>query len=280
MRGRRNMIRRVLAGLCVLAAVPLAACGEEEESILDEETLRIGVRSDLPLLSEEVDGEFFGYEIDVAKFIAAELGKDVKFMTIDLDERETRLLADDIDLAIATYSITQERKQRVAFAGPYVIDHFDLLVREDNDEIDALEDLDGRTVCEVEGSNAIDRLTEEHGIDADVRSVESYKQCMGMVGTGEIDAIATDELGLADLALNAGFEAKLVGAQFSQERIGVGMRPGDAAGCEAINRAITKMYSDGPGGSASKAELLLEKWFAGTVLDLSRFPTPQFEGCQ
>ncbi|WP_051326060.1 transporter substrate-binding domain-containing protein [Glycomyces tenuis] len=276
------MIRRALVALCAMAMVPLAACGgDEEESILDKDTLRIGVRYGLTLLSEEVDGEFVGYEIDVANYIAEQLGKDVVFVPIELDEREPKLLSGEIDLAIATYSITQERKQSVAFAGPYVIDHFDLLVRADNDEIATLDDLEGGTVCEVEGSNAIDRLTEEHGVDAVIRSVESYEECMGLVGSGEVDAIATDELGLAGLALDADFEAKLVGARFSQERIGVGMRPGDTAGCEAVNRAITEMYQDGPDGSASTAELLLEQWFAGTVLgDLSRFPIPQFEGCE
>lgn len=276
----RRLIRRALTALCALSLLPLAACGgDEEESILDKDSLRIGVRYGLALISEEVDGEFTGYEIDVANFIADQLGKDVEFVPIDLDERAPKLLSGDIDLAIATYSITQERKQRVAFAGPYVIDHFDILVREDDREIASLADLAGKTVCEVEGSNAVDRITEEHGIDANIRGVESYEECMRLLGTGGIDAIATDELGLAGLALNADFEARLVGADFSQERIGVGMRPGDTAGCEAINRAITAMYQGGADGAPSTAELYLEKWFGNTVLDLSQFPIPQFEGC-
>ncbi len=269
------MAGRALAALCALLLAPLAACGEANgESILDKDVLRIGVRTDLSLIAEIVDGEFVGYEIDVAEFIARELGKEAVFVPVDLHERAPQLLAGKIDIAIATYSITQERKQSIAFAGPYVIDHFDVLVREDDDTIASLDELAGKRVCEIEGSNAVERLTDEHGIEAEIRSVESYERCLTMVDAGEIDAIVTDELTLAGLALHADFGADLLGAHFSQERIGVGMRPGDTAGCEAINRAITAMYREG------HAERYLEKWFSDTVLDLSRFPVPQFEGCE
>ncbi|GAB3651033.1 type 2 periplasmic-binding domain-containing protein [Glycomyces tarimensis] len=280
MRRRHTAVRRALAALCALPLATLGACaGDDDESILDKEELVIGLRYDLPRVSLQTDEGFEGYEADVARFLAEQLGKDAEFVPIDLDEREPMLLSGEIDLAVATYSITQERKQTIDFAGPYVVEHFDILVRADNTRITELEHLAGETVCELEGSNAIDRLTKEHGIRAHVREVQSYDDCVGLLGTGEIDAIATDEFVLAGLAEAADFETRLAGARFSQERIGIGMREGDTAGCEALNRVITEMYAEGPSGGDSHATLLLEKWFEGTVVDPSQIPIPQFEGC-
>lgn len=269
-------LRPLIALICVAVLAAAAACtAGEEESILDKDVLRIGVRYNLPLVGEQTeDGGYRGFDIDVAEYIAAELGAEVEFVKVDLPQRREYLLEDRIDLAVAIYSITQERKQHIDFAGPYVVEPFDVLALE-GFPADDLGDLTGRTFCEVEGSNAIERIQDELGLDAEVMVVADYQECLDALVAGEADVVATDQFGLAGLAYsNPDLGLEILNIPFSRERIGVGMQPGDTAGCEAINRAITKMYDDGV------AAELLAKWFAPAGIDVSEPQIPQFEGCE
>lgn len=269
------MNRRVFAACLPLLALALTACGAEEESLLDRDTLRVGVQSDQPLVAyADGDGELEGFDIDAAAYIAEYLGKDVEWVPITTAEREQVLLDGEADLVIASFSITQERKQRIDFAGPYAIAHQDLLVRADETAIDSIDDIEDRRLCVTEGSNVDERILVEHGVQAVPTSARDATDCLAMLVEGDVDVVATDDRILAGLAWQSDGGAKLVGAVYSEERLGVGLQPGDTAGCEAVNRAITAMHADGT------AELLMRQWFAQTGMDVEAIPTPQFEGCE
>ncbi|WP_112138919.1 transporter substrate-binding domain-containing protein [Glycomyces dulcitolivorans] len=270
-------MRRAAPLLAAACALPLAAagCAADSESILDADVLRIAVQTDQPLIGwENDDGEYEGYDVDTARYLADYLGKDIEWVPILTADRETVLLEDRADLTIASFSITQERKQSIDFAGPYAIVHQDLLVRADDTTINELADIEGRRLCSTSGSNVADRITVEHGVSAIPVEAADAIECLAMLVDGEVDVIATDDRILAGLAWQSGGQTRLVGAGYSEERLGIGMRPGDTAGCEAINRAITAMYADGT------AELLMQQWFAPAGMDLSSIPIPQYEGCE
>lgn len=269
---------RATAAVCataVLVAPLAAACGDARpDSIVGRDTLVIGVRSHLPLIGlQRQDGTFEGLDVDVARYVAGKLGADVEFIAARAADREPLLLSGKADLIFAIFSITQDRKTRVAFAGPYVVSYQDLLVRADETEIADVRDLAGRNLCAVAGSNVPDRVVEERGVPAVLVPAADYGECMIMLRDGSVDAIATNDVILAGLAQRADGEVRLVNARYSQERTGVGMRQGDVAGCEAINRAITDMYQDGT------ARRLIRKWFGDSGIDLSVVAVPQFEGC-
>jgi len=84
--------------------------------------------------------------------------------------------------------------------------------------------------------------------------------------------VSTDDLILAGFAAREGSAVRIVNAPFSDERYGIGLKKGDLAACEAVNRAVTAMYLDGT------AAALLHKWFGKTGLQLDTY-VPQFEGC-
>jgi glutamate transport system substrate-binding protein len=269
------MNRRALACLPLLALTALTGCAAGEESLLDRGTLRIGVQSDQPLVAfENADGELEGFDIDAAAYIADYLGKDVEWVRITTAEREQVLLDGDADLVIASFSVTQERKQRIDFAGPYAIAHQDLLVRADETAISSISDIGGRNLCVTEGSNVDERITIEHGVQAVPIPARDATDCLDLLVAGDVDVVATDDRILAGLAWQSDGRAKLVGAGYSEERLGVGLQSGDTAGCEAVNRAITAMHADGT------AELLMRQWFAQTGMDVDTIPIPQFEGCE
>ncbi|WP_433510918.1 transporter substrate-binding domain-containing protein [Nonomuraea sp. CA-143628] len=268
-------MKRLLPAVLVLTALLAGACGMGgQESIMDKDAIVIGVRPDLPSVGvRKSDGSFEGFDVDVARYIAQKLGKDFTFIPVLASDREKVLLNGKADLVLATYTISQDRKAKVLFAGPYHISYQDILVRPDEPSIKNVRDLKGRKICQVKGSNATQRVLEERKVAAEVVPVDDYAACLAALKDRRLDAITTNDVILAGLAVQDGSGLRLVNAQFNEQRTGVGMHKGDVAGCEAVNRVITTMYQD---GTASK---LLHKWFGKAGLNLSTIAVPQFEGC-
>ncbi len=138
--------------------------------------------------------------------------------------------------------------------------------------IRSVHDLKGKRLCAVAGSNSWKRVTQELNIAATLVPAASYSGCVTRLLGGGVDAVSTDDLILAGFAARAGPAVRIVNAPFSDERYGIGIRKGDLAGCEAVNRAVSEMYLDGT------AAALLHKWFSKTTLQLDTH-VPQFEGC-
>ncbi|MDH2426289.1 glutamate ABC transporter substrate-binding protein [Sphaerisporangium sp. TRM90804] len=262
-------LARILPAAALLAALPLAAGCAAGTSLLDKESLVIGVKPDQPGLGVKKDGKYTGFDVDVATYVARKLGKTARFVDAPSSAREKMLARGTVDLIFATYSITAERKTKVSFGGPYYVAHQDTLVRADDGAVAGVRDLSGRKLCQVTGSNSWRRVKEERKVAVSLVSSPSYSQCVSQLLAGEVDAVSTDDLILAGFATSS---TRIVNAPFSDERYGVGIRIGDLDGCEAVNKAITEMYQDGT------AKKLLQKWFAKSGLALS-FTVPQFEGC-
>ncbi|WP_336204584.1 transporter substrate-binding domain-containing protein [Nonomuraea sp. LPB2021202275-12-8] len=269
------MKRLLPAAALALIALLTASCGMgSAEGVVDKDRIVIGVRPDLPSVGfRNPDGSFEGYDVDVAGYIAGKLGKEVELIPVLAADRERVLLQDRADLVVATYTISQDRKARVLFAGPYHISYQDILVRPGETGIRNVRDLKGRRICEVQGSNAAARVLEERKVAARVLPFKDYKACLAGLKADQVDAITTNDVILAGLAKQDGGGMRLVNAQFNEQRTGVGMRKGDVESCEEVNRVITGMYQDGT------AEKLLRKWFGSTGLKIGTVAVPEFEGC-
>ncbi|WP_245679168.1 transporter substrate-binding domain-containing protein [Actinomadura hibisca] len=270
------MVRlRLLVGLVVLCA-SLAACGRSGDSLLAKDTLTVGVRPDLPGLGHrKADGTFEGFDIDVARYVGERLGKKVRFVPVLANDRIPALTSGRADLVLATLSVTPERKTQIAFAGPYFLSYQDVLVRTGERGVKGVRDLKGRRFCGVEGADPVKRLQALNGMDkVTIVEARDYDECMTKIGNGAVDAITTNDVILAGLAKRAGGQRyRLVNAQISEQSTGIGIRQGDLDGCEALNKAVTRMYQDGT------ATRLVGKWFAGTGLGRATVQVPQFEGC-
>ncbi len=245
--------RYAAAAVAAVAALTLSACGggDSAESEGGEsgsaETVRIGIKFDQPGLGYDEGGSYSGFDVDVAKYVANELGyteKQIQFVEAPSANRENLLSNSQVDMIFATYSITDTRKETVDFAGPYFVAGQDLLVPTDSD-IAGPEDLEGKNLCSVTGSTSAQKIKDQY---PGVQLVEQpgYAECVTAMGGGQIDAVTTDDIILAGLAAqesNAG-KFKVVGNTFSEENYGVGLPKGSDM-CEDINAAITKMIDDG-----------------------------------
>ncbi|GAA0929654.1 transporter substrate-binding domain-containing protein [Nonomuraea longicatena] len=270
----RRLPIAALTPLTLLALLGLlAGCGATGDGVLSADTVRVAVRVDLPGIGARgPSGAVEGFDVDVARYLVGKLGKKAVFVPVTAADREKVLTSGRADMVLATFSITQDRKERVLFAGPYQLSYQDILVRRGETRIKNVRDLAGRSICEVKGSNAGQRVVEERKVAARLVPFDSYGPCMERLLSGEVDAVTTNDVILAGLAAESS-GLRLVNAQFNEQRTGVGMRLGDVEGCEAVNRAITGMYQDGT------AKKLLKKWFGKTDLPISTVSVPQFEGC-
>ncbi len=269
-------VRAIVAALAVAAGV--AGCASAEGSghtVVGADHLVIGVNKDQPGLGFRSNGVYQGFDIDVARYVAGRLGvdeKNITFRAITSGEREDALRKGTVDLVVASYSITPERKTKVGFAGPYYVAHQDTLVRRSDGAVKNVRDLAGRRLCQVTGSVSWKRVVQERKVAARLVPASSYGECLTKLTGGQVDAISTDDLILAGFAAQQGNAVRFVNAPFSDERYGVGIRQEDVSGCEDVNKGITQMYQDGTAGK------LLAKWFGKTGLNLTT-TVPQFEGC-
>ncbi|GAA2453488.1 glutamate ABC transporter substrate-binding protein [Actinomadura vinacea] len=267
-------VRRTAAAI-VLGCAALAGCaGGEESPLLAKGTLVAGVRPDLPGLGVRLpDGRFEGLDVDVARYVAGRLGMGVRFRPALARDRERLLREGEVDLVL-TFWVEPEWKLRLAFAGPYYLSYQDILVRADEREVRGVRDLKGRRLCAVAGAGAAEQVIEERQVAAVPVPARGYDECAAMLADRRVDAITTNDTILAGLQKRQGTGFRLVNARFGERRTGIGMRRDDPGGCEAVNKAITRMYQDGT------AARLMGKWFGGSGLDLSVVEVPQFEGCE
>ena len=255
---------RLVLALAAAATLTLAGCSSDdggddadagatseatEETGGAEGTIKIGIKFDQPGLGYQDGSEYTGFDVDVAKFVAGELGygeDQIEWVQAPSAQRETLLQNGQVDMIFATYSITDKRKEVVSFAGPYFVAGQDLLVAADDDSISGPEDLEGKNLCSVTGSTSAQRIKDEYAAGTNLLEQPGYAECVTALTAGTVDAVTTDDIilaGLAAVPANEG-KVKVVGNPFSEENYGVGI-PMDSDQCEAINEAITKMIDDG-----------------------------------
>ncbi|MHA3022443.1 glutamate ABC transporter substrate-binding protein [Mycobacterium sp. BMJ-28] len=250
-------LRFRMAAAVLVAALPLslAACGGGDDS----KKVTVGIKFDQPGLGlKNPDGTFSGFDVDVATYVAGQLGykpEDIEFKESPSGQRETLIQNGQVDYIVATYSITDARKEKVDFGGPYLITGQSLLVKADNSEITGPESLqNGKKLCSVSGSTPAQRIKDKYpGVQ--LQQYDTYSACVEALKTGAIDAVSTDEVILAGYAAQSPGTFKIVGKPFSEERYGIGLKKGDTDLRTKINAAITKMETDGAWKSAFEKNL-------------------------
>ncbi|GAA4918715.1 glutamate transport system substrate-binding protein [Nonomuraea thailandensis] len=241
----------------VFAVVAVASgCGggsDSHASIVDkaknDKKLVIGVKADQPGLGLRTpDGAFTGFDIEVATYVAKQLGVEpsgITFKETVSANREAFIEQGQVDMVVATYSITDARKQKVSFAGPYFVAGQDLLVRAEEAALTGPEALNGKKLCSVAGSTPAQKVKSEYAKEVQLQEERTYSACVDRVLGGQLDAITTDNVILAGYAAQHSGKLKVVGKTFSTEKYGIGLKKDDTAGRKAINDALEKMFSDG-----------------------------------
>nr|WP_312871870.1 glutamate ABC transporter substrate-binding protein [Amycolatopsis acididurans] len=237
----------------VLLLLGLTACSHPAPGTLagksDNGTLTIGIRFDQPGLAEHtLDGRFVGFDVDVAEYVARKLGvkpENITWRETTSATRETDLTSGRVDLVVATYSITDKRKQLISFAGPYFVTGQDLLVRKNDTAITGPETLNGRRLCSVTGSTPAQEVKNRFAHAVELVEYPRYPDCVTALLAGQVDAVTTDGVILAGYVTQNPELLRVVGKPFTDERYGIGLRKGDTAGQATVDNAIQDMIAGG-----------------------------------
>jgi glutamate transport system substrate-binding protein len=240
---------------------PEFAAGTTMARLADAGTIRIGTKFDQPGLgninldSEEPEG----FDVEMGKIIAGKLGigeDDIEWVETVSANREAFIANDRVDLVIATYTINDERKAQVDFAGPYYVAGQDLLVAKGDDSINGPDDLAGKKVCAATGSTPIERIRTDYP-DAEAVEFDTYTECVDQLEAEQIDAVSTDDIILAGYAADPKYDGlfRVVGETFSEEPYGIGLKRGDTEFRAFLNDTIEEAFRDGTWKDAFDATL-------------------------
>ncbi|WP_067032806.1 glutamate ABC transporter substrate-binding protein [Streptomyces dysideae] len=244
------------AATALVLALTATACGGDDGD--SDETgsgsgggdkIKIGIKFDQPGLGlKEPDGSFSGFDVDVATYVAKELGYDadqIEWVETKSADRENALARGDVKFIAATYSINDERAAKVDFAGPYLLAHQDLLVKADSDITEAT-DLNDKNLCSVTGSTSAQNVKNDFAPEANLKQNSGYSECMSALQSGAVDALTTDDSILAGFAAQEQYKGqfKLAGLKLSNENYGIGVKKGDTETVNKINDALEKMVAD------------------------------------
>ncbi len=227
--------------------------------LADAGEIAVGVRFDQPGLGFKgaTDDIPAGFDVEMAKLLIADLCIDpddtgaVTYEEAISENREKFLQTGRVDLVAASYSITDERRALVGQAGPYFLTGQQVLVKTDSD-VESIEDLAGEEVCSASGSTSLENVTAAGAVGV---PADTYSLCAEQVADGSVPAMSTDGSILLGLAAQYEGELKVVGPEFSEERIGLGYSKDAPEMCEWINGVLQAAYDDGSWAEAFEATL-------------------------
>jgi putative glutamine transport system substrate-binding protein len=232
-----------------------AGVGEEPTaaaSLLDDikkrDKLVIGVKFDTKLfgLKNPSNNEVEGFDVDIAKALAkAILGDEnkIELKEVTSKTRIPMLNNNEIDLIIATMTITEERKEQVDFSDVYFKAGQSLLVKKGS-PIQSIDDIaKGTKVLAVKGSTSVDNIKEK-APDATVLEFDNYQDAFSALKAGQGDTLTTDNAILYGMmAQDPGYE--VVGEPFTDEPYGIAIKKGETALVDAVNEALAAMKTSG-----------------------------------
>lgn len=214
-----------------------------------------------PWTYHDEDDNLVGFDVEVAKAVADELGVDVQYQEGEWDGLLAGVQSGRYDIMVNGVGYTEERAQAYTFSDPYCYNKTALIVRGDNEDIKSLEDLKGKTTCNSANST-YQLIAEEYG--ANVLDVETLDGTLEMVlaGTDRADATLNAEASFLDY-MNAHPDAnlKIVDYYPESEKVCIIMPKDDSSDLlkEAINSAIEKLRADGTLSELSN------KYFGGDI---------------
>ena len=258
-----------LLALTVVSVMSLSliSCGEKKaESALDKDKLVLGFDDTfVPMGFKDSNGDYVGFDIDLAKAVSEKLNKEIEFQPIDWSMKETELKNGNIDFIWNGYSITDERKEKVEFSTPYLNNRQVIITLADS-KINAKADLKDKVVGAQNQSSAVDAIEADGDIittfkDGKVVTFETNNEALMDLEAGRLDAVVADEILAKYYTKQRGVEKyKILEEDFGSEAYAVGMRKDDKDLVDTFNKAFKELVEDGTAGEISV------KWFGEDII--------------
>jgi arginine/ornithine transport system substrate-binding protein len=198
------------------------------------------------------EGELAGFDIDIAKALVAAMGAEIKLVAQDWDGIIPALLARKYDAIIASMSITEERKKKVAFSKKYYQTPAKFVCKKGAIDQFSKEAIKGKTVG-VQRATIHDRyLTDNYGKDVTIKRYGTQDEAYLDLVAGRLDMLLADSVALSDgfLKKPEGADFRFIGPDLNDpkwfgEGAGIALRKQDTDLAEMFNAAIDKIRADG-----------------------------------
>ena len=261
----KHNARRVAAVLFASVTLAMAGCGSSQgpnpnpapvPGGAGKDKLTIGIAFDEPGIGLKNGTSYSGFDVETATYVAKALGvaeSNITWVEANGDERQKLLESGQAYMIFSTYSITDQRKQVVDFAGPYFVAHQDLLVRRNETDITGPDTLFGRNLCTVAGTTSAANIVAKYPEGRiNLKELPRYSDCVDSLAKSEVDAVTTDDVILAGFASQPQYTGplKLLNKGFSDEVYGVGIKKGNADLVNKVNTALKQYIQDGSWKSA------------------------------
>lgn len=196
-------------------------------------------------MMDQESGEMVGFDMDIINEVAERAGFEINMRTMDFNGIIPAVQTGNVDIAIAGITITDERAKIVDFSSPYYDSGLRLLVNANDDSIDSIEDLEGKTVATKIGSTSFDYLQENLGDSAEITPYPgSSDMYMALLG-GSADAVFYDAPNVGYFSQTQGKgRAKTVGELYEGQQYGIVLVKG-SEWVEPVNEALAAMKEDG-----------------------------------
>ncbi|WP_027308658.1 amino acid ABC transporter substrate-binding protein [Caloramator sp. ALD01] len=254
-------MKKFILGLTLLiSAFFLASCSKTQVSNNASKIVVVGLDDTFaPMGFKNEKGEIVGFDVDLAKEVFKRLGYEVKFQPIDWAMKESELNSKKIDAIWNGYTITEERKEKVDFTKPYLVNRQVIVVLKDSN-INKKSDLEGKRVAAQLNSSSQEAVEKDKEIlskfkDGKLNLYETNNDALMELESGRIDAVVVDEiLARYYIKLKGEDKFKILEDNFGEEEYGIGFRKGDELK-DKVDKTLEEMKKDGT------FERIYSNWF-------------------
>lgn len=264
MKNKRFLKGTLVLGLITSLCMAVTACAESKDKGKSDskDTLVVGFDDTfVPMGFKDDNGEYAGFDIEVAKAVAEKMGKTFEFQPIDWTMKESELNNGNIDMIWNGYSVTDERKEKVSFSKSYLKSRQVIITLKDS-KIKSKEDLKGKVVGAQDQSSAIDAIGTYKSKFKELVTFETNDQALRDLEAGRCDAVVADEvLSRYYITIKGEEKYNILDDNFGEEEYAVGVRKEDKEFLNKLNSAYDEVAADG------KLTEISKKWF-GTDITL------------
>jgi polar amino acid transport system substrate-binding protein len=259
--------KRLLLGLAIMVSATMlfAGCSGSSESGVKvaEDKFVVGLDDSFPPMGfRDENGEIVGFDIDLAKAAAEEMGMEVEFKSVDWDGVLLSLKKGDIDVIWNGLTVTEEREKEINFTEPYLANRQILVVKADS-EVGSKADLKGKVLGLQLGSSSEKALASDADFSSSLSEVTKYgnnTEALMDLSSGRVDAVLVDEIvGRYYMSKKEG-EFKVLSEHLGEEDYAVGVRKEDEEFLKKLNEALNKVKNGQTGVNIS------QDWFGEDIL--------------
>ena len=237
-----KMITVLSTGILVIGM--LAGCGTKDDTANSKEKnyIVMGTNAEFEPFEYRKGSEIVGFDVEISKAIAEKLGKELRIEDMEFASLVTQLSTGSLDFVAAGLTVDEKRSKQVDFSDAYFTSKQVIIVREDNTDIQAAEDLEGKTVGVQLGTTGEEHVRKVKGVEC-IPFNKGTLAVMDLVN-GKIDAVVIDSEP-ASRMVEAQEGLKILEVPFVEENYAIAVQKGNTELLTAINETLAELKENG-----------------------------------